>query len=421
MRSNYHHSLSPIALAACLTALGVFLSSFVSLPLWGMLALLLVVLVLLCGTCLSRGVVSSWGFLLSLLLIAFLRGQLPDISLLPDTVSAWSSHLSDAASRYVASLPLRDSTSALLQAMLLGHREHLPDALRVLYRDTGAAHVLALSGLHLSIVFGLLECFMIRLLTGAWRYVMGILALMLVWGYALLTGFPVSLCRAAVMVSVFLVAQMRLSGTDGWHSLSLAALLILWMSPSSLCDIGFQLSFSAIVGILLFYRPLRNVFAPMSRPLMWLLSGWCVSLAAQMGTMPLLLLWFHRMAWLGLLLSPLYILLATLLIYFALILIPVWAFGGGRLLCWLLERIADLQHGIMSAVISLTPSSSAQVHWTFQHLVLAYAAMLCLLPLLDALRYDFVRPFQLRILALLRRWPNMVAFLFLLTVIVLLP
>lgn len=154
---------------------------------------------------------------------------------------------------------------------------------------------------------------------------------------------------------------------------------------------------------------------------MWLLSGWCVSLAAQMGTMPLLLLWFHRMAWLGLLLSPLYILLATLLIYFALILIPVWAFGGGRLLCWLLERIADLQHGIMSAVISLTPSSSAQVHWTFQHLVLAYAAMLCLLPLLDALRYDFVRPLQLRILAFLRRWPNMVAFLFLLTVIVLLP
>ena len=261
-----------------------------------MLTLLVVVLVLLCGTCLSRGVVSSWGFVLSLLLVAFLRGQMPDISLLPDSVSAWSSRLSNEAARYVASLPLRNSTSALLQAMLLGHREHLPDALRMLYRDTGAAHVLALSGLHLSIVFGLLECFMIRLLTGAWRYVMGILALMLVWGYALLTGFPVSLCRAAVMVSVFLVAQMRLSGTDGWHSLSLAALLILWIAPSSLCDIGFQLSFSAIVGILLFYRPLRNLFAPTSRPLMWVLSGWGVSCAAQMGTMPILLLWFHRMA-----------------------------------------------------------------------------------------------------------------------------
>jgi len=421
MQLNEHHTLSPIALATCLTALGIFLSSFVGLPLWGMLTLLAVVLVLLCGTCLSRGVVSSWGFVLSLLLVAFLRGQLPDISLLPDSVSAWSSRLSNEAARYVASLPLRNSTSALLQAMLLGHREHLPDALRMLYRDTGAAHVLALSGLHLSIVFGLLECFMIRLLTGAWRYVMGILALMLVWGYALLTGFPVSLCRAAVMVSVFLVAQMRLSGTDGWHSLSLAALLILWIAPSSLCNIGFQLSFSAIAGILLFYRPLRNVFAPTSRPLMWVLSGWCVSCAAQMGTMPILLLWFHRMAWLGLLLSPLYILLATLLIYFALILIPVWALGGGRLLCWLLECIADLQHGIMSAVICLTPTSSTQVHWTFSHLVLAYVAMLCLLPLLDALRYDFVRPLQLRFLTLLRRWPYIVAFLFLLTVIVLLP
>ena len=421
MQTYDHHSLSPIALAACLTALGVFLSTLVVLPLWGMLTLLAVVLVLLCVACLSRGAVSSWAFVFSLLLIGFLRGQLPDVSLLPASVSAWSFRLSDVAAHYVASLPLRDSTSALLQAMLLGHREHLPDALRMLYRDTGAAHVLALSGLHLSIVFGLLECFMVRLITGGWRYAMGILTLMLVWGYALLTGFPVSLCRAAVMVSVYLVAQMRLSGTDGWHSLSLAALLLLWLAPTSLCDIGFQLSFSAIVGILVFYRPLRHVFAPTSRPLMWLLSGWCVSLAAQMGTMPILLLWFHRMAWLGLLLSPLYILLATLLIYFALILLPVWALGGGRVLCWLLERIADLQHGTMSAVISLVPTSSAQVHWTFQHLVMAYVALLCLLPLLDALRYDFVRPLQLRLIALLRRWPFMVAFLFLLTVIVLLP
>ncbi len=127
------------------------------------------------------------------------------------------------------------------------------------------------------------------------------------------------------------------------------------------------------------------------------------------------------MAWLGLLLSPLYILLATLLIYFALILIPVWALGGGRLLCWLLECIADLQHGIMSAVVAMGSAQSSPISWHWTHMLLAYATMLCLLPLFDALRYDMVRPLQLRLLTLLRRWPYLVAFLFLLTVIVLLP
>ena len=415
------YRVSPIVVAACATALGIFLSPFVALPLWGVGILLAVVMLLLCWAWLSRGVVSSTAFVMSLLLLGLLRGQLPDVSLLPSSLSAWSLRLSDSAARYVASLPLRADTSALLQAMLLGHREQLPDTLRMLYRDTGAAHVLALSGLHLSIVFGLLNMFMLRLLTGGWRYVMGLLSLALVWGYALLTGFPISLCRAAVMVSVLLIAQMRLSGLDGWHSLSLAALLLLWLAPSSLWNIGFQLSFSAIAGIFLFYQPLRQLFAPANRPAKWLLSAWCVSLAAQMGTMPLLLLWFHRMAWLGILLSPLYILLATLLIYLALLLLPVWVLGGGQVLCWLLERIADLQHGTMSAVIAMSSAQSSTIHWHWPHVLLAYASMLSLLPLLEALRYDFVRPFPLRAFALLRRWPYAVAFLLLFTATVLLP
>ena len=414
-------SLSPISLAVCATVLGIYLSSYMELPLWGMLTLLVCLLAMLGVAWLCRGAVSSWAFAVSLFLAGMLRGQLPDISLLPTSVTAYSLRLSDAAARYVSALPLRASTSALLQAMLLGHREHLPDALRMLYRDTGAAHVLALSGLHLGIVFGLLNCFMLRLLTNGWRYVMGCLSLMLVWGYALLTGFPISLCRAAVMVSVLLVAQMRLSGTDGWHSLSLAALLLLWLAPSSLWNIGFQLSFSAIAGILLFYKPLRQMFAPASRPLVWLLSALCVSLAAQMGTMPLLLLWFHRMAWLGILFSPLYILLATLLIYLSLLLLPLSAVGGGQGLCWVVERAADLQHGTMSAVASIASTQSTPIHWEWSHVVLTYAAMLSLLPLFDALRFDFVRPLQLRLYALLRRWPFAVTFLFLLTAVVLLP
>ena len=91
------------------------------------------------------------------------------------------------------------------------------------------------------------------------------------------------------------------------------------------------------------------------------------------------------------------------------------------MLCWLLERIADLQHGTMSAVVAVSSAQSSTIHWHWAHVLLAYAAMLCLLPLLDALRYDFVRPLQLRLLTLLRRWPYIVALLFLLTVIVLLP
>ncbi len=195
---------------------------------------------------------------------------------------------------------------ALLSALTLGYKDALSDELQDAYRTAGAGHILALSGLHVAILWGLLGGLTRPLARKRWsRWTRCALIVCALWGFAFLTGWPTSAVRAVIMCMWITVSQAAGIRTRPLNALGVTAFFMLLYNPFYLFDTGFQLSFLAVLSILAAY-PLIFRWLVIRHPLLrhaWSLVA--VSLAAQWGTCPLVL---HHFAY-----FPVHFLLANLL------------------------------------------------------------------------------------------------------------
>lgn len=232
-------------------------------------------------------------------------------------------------------LGLSPEAQALAQGMLLGDKSALSPQMIQDFRTAGMSHMLAVSGLHVGIIMSVIWMLLrpiewLVLLISPLRmniyYVMGnvkrVLTIILVGLYVWRIGAPASAVRAAVMLSLCLVGWMLHRPTSAWRCLSFAALALLAWDPWCLATPGFQLSFLAVAGILLFQPWLQ------SRHLPWWTKLILLSVAAQWLTAPIVAYWFHQvplLGWLqGLLVVPLLPLFMTLLLVG--LLFPAWHF-----------------------------------------------------------------------------------------------
>ncbi len=388
-------------------ALGVALSSFVGacpLPLLFFL-LLLLVLSLLVTHCLRL----QFPFLplscLFFLLVGFVRARQGDCDLLPHQAYEGASRLLRSATDRLHSIGFPPDVNSLLEAMLFGQRHNLSRETFLLYSDAGASHVLALSGLHLGILFGLFDIVLLRVLYNAClRYAICIFGLLLMWVYVALTGFPVSLVRASVMMSLFLFSQMRMGGTNGWHTWGVAAVAILFVSPSALRSVSFQLSFAAVAGILAFYSLLRDLLVIRHVGLHWLWCAVVASLSAQAATLPLVAYYFHHFSLSSFFLSPFYILLATALMYSALL-----ALVFGSCMVPAVTALAGALHGLLRFGSLIPGSQVKSLFVSPAQVALFYMALICLVPALRATRPRASDAGPLRLVRFLRSWPYLVA------------
>ncbi|MBQ9670530.1 MAG: ComEC/Rec2 family competence protein [Prevotella sp.] len=190
---------------------------------------------------------------------------------------------------------LDDTSMSVVAAMTLGDKRYLDRSLYETFSQTGSAHILALSGMHLGIIFMLLYA-MLRSRYFDWIRE-GIL-LFLIWSFVLVVGMPVSAIRAAIMMSIYIVADMFTEQKQPVNSLSLAAIILLVIQPTTLFDIGFQLSFTSVFSILLLFDSICNVIniphKKVYKPLRIAWSMLVVSFVAQLGTFPLQLYHFGR-------------------------------------------------------------------------------------------------------------------------------
>ncbi len=181
----------------------------------------------------------------------------------------------------------------LVKALLLGIRDELDAEQKVAFARSGTIHVLAVSGMHVGLVYAV---FMAML--GWWgrkpraRLLRGALILLFLWGYAGLTGWSPSVLRATVMFSFFTVAEIKERQAEPLNSLFGAAFVLLLWDPLMLVQLSFQLSFLAVLGILLFYKPIQRLWYPPGRVLHYFWSLAAVSIAAQVITTPLSLYMF---------------------------------------------------------------------------------------------------------------------------------
>ena len=181
--------------------------------------------------------------------------------------------------------------AGLLQAMILGERWRLPDDVYTGFRETGMAHLLAISGLHVGFLAACLWWVFRRLRLGAKGAFFCLLGILPV--YAVLTGAGVSVLRATVMALIVAGGRAHTRRPDILNSLCVAGLCILIFRPLDILDVGFQLSFCALLGLILLMPLFRRLFHCLPLRLNDLLS---MSLAAQIGVAPVLAWHFHGIA-----------------------------------------------------------------------------------------------------------------------------
>ena len=187
-----------------------------------------------------------------------------------------------------------NASRAIASALLLGIKDNIDDELRAAYAGAGAMHILAVSGLHVGIVFTLLS----RLFKLAGRSersrITVFTSLLVLWGYALVTGFSASVVRAVLMFSFINVGKLFRRHNITYNSIGTSAFLLLMYRPQFLYEVGFQLSYLAVLGIVFLYPRWSRLWEPKY----WLVRrGWelvVVSVAAQLATAPLAVYYFHQ-------------------------------------------------------------------------------------------------------------------------------
>ena len=194
----------------------------------------------------------------------------------------------------VLSEHLRGQELGIAQALILGDKSLLDYEIRSAFTATGSMHILAVSGLHIGLILQLLLA--IVKLGAKWikRSTAILFIILLLWFYALMTGFSPSVIRAVFMFSVLTWTQWKGLQTSSINSLFFTAFIIVLWKPMYLFDIGFQLSYLAMLGIFLFYPKISSIWKPENKILYYLWEGTAIGFAAQVATTPLTLYYFHQ-------------------------------------------------------------------------------------------------------------------------------
>lgn len=194
------------------------------------------------------------------------------------------------------SLGFETDELAVLAALTVGDKEELSDDIVETYSVSGASHVLALSGLHIGFLYALL-LFVLRPLWRRWQRLKPLLLLLLVLflvSFAFFTGLSSSVVRSVVMFSLLAFAGLQPEKPLTLNTLAATAFLMLLCKPVWLFDVGFQLSFSAVAAIVLVQPKLYALWKVDNRFLRYLWGLMTVSMAAQLGTAPLVIFYFSR-------------------------------------------------------------------------------------------------------------------------------
>lgn len=222
-----------------------------------------------------------YGMLIALLSAAF--SKLPRADLVSDKLDKIRNEIKNVINS------LFGETSGMINAMLLGDRESIDYITKSAYQVSGISHILALSGLHISIFSGALLCLIPSSKPLLRESIVGAFLLI----YCALTGFSPSLVRASMMTLCLLSAPIFSRRNDSLSSISAAAIIILTFSPEAIENIGFQLSFAAVTGIALLYAPIKQKMGFLGSAIS---STIAVSVSATLGTMPLMLYHFSRLS-----------------------------------------------------------------------------------------------------------------------------
>ena len=271
---------------------------------------------------------------------------------------------------------------AVVAAMALGDKSALTKELREVYAVTGASHVLALSGLHLGIIYTLLSLLIVG---RRWQMVSQMLIVLCIWAFVFLVGMSTSVVRSATMLTVYALLSLGYRDKMTVNTLAFTAIVMLMVHPLSLSDVGFQMSFMAVLAILVFMPLLEGLFPReyllTHQSVRWLWSMVAVSVSAQIGVAPLIAYYFGRFSTFFLLTNFIVIPAATLILWLS----PVVLLFPS--LAYLLLYIVKCLNTVLGQMAAWPGASIEALHPTVLQTVMIYVVILCITYILTIVEY----------------------------------
>jgi len=208
------------------------------------------------------------------------------------------------------------SNYAIAASIILGYRDAVDYETKKAFAETGSIHILAVSGMHVGIIFLVLGLLINKINNHRRRYRLLKFTLFLIgiWGFVLLAGMPPSALRAAWLFTLILVGGFVSGKSNLYHRLCIAAFMMLVWNANYLFDVGFQLSFSAILGIAAFGGIWEKLFTPKNKLSQYLWDGTGMTIGATLGTLPLTMYYFHYFPITALVSSVVVIFFATIIL-----------------------------------------------------------------------------------------------------------
>ncbi|SEP92859.1 competence protein ComEC [Myroides profundi] len=272
---------------------------------------------------------------------------------------------------YLDNSALHENTKGLIMALLLGEKSYIDTTVLNQFKEVGVMHVLAISGLHVGLIYLVLA----RGLFFLPKRVRSIVILVLLWFFVFLSGFSASVFRAVLMFTIYLASQLLRREQDLEHSIGLALFCSLCIYPYWVYDIGFQLSYLAVISIV-YILPLFKKFYSKNKILQYIQGITYVSISVQVGLIPIQLYYFQQFSFLFLLANLIVIPLITVLIILGMVyLIAMWVDSLSIVVSFCLNVLTDLLYRLIELVHRLD-------YFSFQNAQISFVQMALLLVLI---------------------------------------
>jgi len=317
------------------------------------------------------GILFSWGILLFFLTKEKNLFQIP----YPE---AFIAHCRNAVIEKINITLLSPQANAFAKSLLLGVKTDANKELLNTYKQLGIIHIVAISGMHLEIIFkNILRVTRWLPRKKLWMAVELFIVLASVWTYTLMAFASPSIVRAALFFSIYYIGKFRGASTFTLNVIAGGILIFFLFDIKNLENMGLQLSYAALLGIHLFY-PLLNKMMPMDNPiLVFLWSNLCISIAAQLTTLPILLYYFHELASMVLISNFMMVPLSTLLLYaLALLVITPNSMGLPKLMGQIIEKYIIGMNKAIRHLEGLPMNRPLFISFGIEQVILFYLALL---------------------------------------------
>ncbi len=211
------------------------------------------------------------------------------------SILIWAEQTREKLLHIYRTQPIDETEFEILSALTLGYKRELEPETKRIFSASGASHVLAVSGLHVGIVY-----YLITILFGflrskkSGRLLFMIISISILWTYAFITGLSPSVMRAAAMFSIFAVGENLNRRSNIYNLMAVSAFILLLINPNNLFDIGFQLSYAAVFGIVFLQPKLEKLILVKNKLLKFFWMLVTVSFAAQIATFPITSYYFGQ-------------------------------------------------------------------------------------------------------------------------------